>query len=197
MTIEGSNEKSAMAALREYLNTLTPGAIDKTESLAKLLADAWCDLDSGRGGGMQPYKIWGRLETVEWDPPQLNGAVVPGSSRAELQRWNIDVNKGTASLGGCGFRRAKDVPPSTRLDTRPLAREIAQLIVNRVPDSRLKWKPGGQVRVAIGLLMPNRSAAKQTVDGRRKRFRAQLDEQLSGTGWKAIRPNLYALTKID
>lgn len=67
VTTERKNDKAPISALREYLNTITRGTIDKTEVLERLLADAWCDLDGGSDGGMQPYKIWGRLETVEWD----------------------------------------------------------------------------------------------------------------------------------
>jgi hypothetical protein len=193
---------AAIAALRDYLNGISPGPIDEAEHLEELLATAWSDLAIERGGGMQPDKIWGRLKEIEWDPPRLSfvierhGAVVKGgSSRAELQTWSVNVNEGTASYTDGGWRQVRT--PNPPLDTLPLAKEIARLIAERKPDPRLKWTANGQVRVLIGQVVRARSTPKLTVAERGKRFRRQLDELLSKDSWKPVRPNLYAYTRDD
>lgn len=70
-----------------------------------------------------------------------------------------------------------------RLDVEALAEEIAALIVSRKEDDRLRWYEDGQVRVLIGKVLPEASAVKQTLAGRRKRFRAALAERLAAEGW--------------
>jgi hypothetical protein len=71
----------------------------------------------------------------------------------------------------------------TRLDVRPLAEEIARLIVAKAEDDRIKWLDQGRVRVLVGKVLPEGSAAKQTLAQRRKRFRAALRGLLDNAGW--------------
>jgi len=47
------------------------------------------------------------------------------------------------------------------------------------------------VRVLIGKILPQGGVAKQTLAGRRKRFRAALDEQLGRRGWEAAAHGTY------
>jgi hypothetical protein len=78
-----------------------------------------------------------------------------------------------------------------RLNVKPIVEEIAGLIVDRQQDSRLKWNSDGSVRVLIGKILPSDSAENQTLQGRRKRFRTELERLLANQGWHEVRPNVY------
>src|SRR5262249_6630408 len=113
-----------------------------------------------------------------------------GSTRAELHAWEINIERGTASCQICGSRQLQPMQP--KLDVGPLAHEVAELIINRRDDTRLKWQEDGSVLVRIGVILPKELLAQQTIAGRRKRFRAKLDELLSDAGWRSLRANTYA-----
>ena len=91
-----------MDELRNYLNTLEPGPVEETTHLERLLAEVWDDL-GGDNGGMAGHKLIRRMERVEWHRPILtflierHGGTVLGSTRAELQRWSVDLDRGTAT----------------------------------------------------------------------------------------------------
>jgi len=57
----------------------------------------------------------------------------------------------------------------------------------------LKWFSDGYVIVSIGKVIPE-GGPKQTVAGRRKRFRQALDAILKATGWEKVRANTYRLS---
>jgi hypothetical protein len=180
--------------LKKYLEQIPPGRIEETADLEKLLAKCWHDLD-GDDGGMQGYKIFGRLENVFWDPPEISftierhGATVMGSTRSEIQSWTVNVDLGTANFCVPGYRQVYE--RQTALNVVPIAKEIAQLILEHKNDDRLKWYDDDQVRVLIGKILPERSAFKQTLQGRRRRFRKNLTKRLITEGWNEIRPNYY------
>ena len=86
-------------------------------------------------------------------------------------------------------------PRQARLDVTPIAKEIAQLIIDRQEDERLKWNKDASVRVQIGMIWPDDSAASQMVTARRKRLQKALDKLLCAKGWRNIRVNVYASTQ--
>ena len=49
------------------------------------------------------------------------------------------------------------------------------------------------MRVAVGKILPEGSATRRTVEGRRKRFQKALAERLRSSGWTESKPNLYVL----
>lgn len=187
-------EEEAIAALRDYLDGLAPGQVRDTGRLEPLLALCWKDLAGGSDGGMEGNKLFGRMESVEWSPPLLtfkierHGGAFLGSSRAEIQHWAIDISKRIASLGGSSRRQLRPLQP--RLDVAPLANAVARSILSRQPDEYLKWFPDGHVVVSIGKVIPA-GGPKQTVAGRRKRFRTALDTILKAHGWEKVRANTY------
>lgn len=178
--------------VKQHLAPLPPGPISDTAEVARLLAARWDDL-VGDEGAMAAYKLLNRkMETVAWQPPILSfvierhGGTVMGSSRAELQHWEVDVKKKTKTLFGLGRRQL--TPMEKRLNVKPLADEITKLILAHTEDDRLRWCEDGRVKVLlskIGDLAPG-SAVNQTLAGRRKRFKAALRERL-GAGWKEER----------
>ena len=187
----------ALAQLRTHLAVLPSGRIADDSKIESLLAACWNELSIDEGGGMDALKLYGRMENAQWNPPDLtfqierHGWLVGGSSRAELQNWKIDSDKCTATFDRSGFRQLFQTAP--RLDVKPIAREIAELILSNKKDERLKWFDDGRVRVEIGKVIPDWTAATQTIVGRRKRFRTQLNKLLDGHGWAPTRgANTYA-----
>jgi hypothetical protein len=183
-----------MDELLNYLAAVPPGPVPDPADLERLLAACWHQL-GGDPGGMEGYKLLGRMGGVAWAPPRLtftverHGGTVLGSSRATVQEWAVDLAKRTAC---CVERRGRQVRPTQpRLDVRPLADEVARLIVARQRDRRLKWYADGRVRVLVGQILPEGAAVKQTLAGRRKRFRAALVGRLAGEGWAGCGVNVY------
>jgi len=186
----------ALESLREYLLALPLGPIEDATKCEVLLADAWLELDTDYGG-LSGRKLIGRMEDVKWNPPLLSftierhGATKYGSSRAELQDWDVDVDEGTASFGSTRYRQLYKKSPS--LKTKPLAEEIRNLIIEFQDSEKLKWSEDKTaVKIVISRIIPD-DTAKQTVAGRRKRFRRDLTELLQKHGWAEVRPNYYTL----
>jgi hypothetical protein len=61
----------------------------------------------------------------------------------------------------------------------------------RRSDERLKWLPDDTVRVQIGKIIAAGSAPRQTVEGRRKRFRTALTDRVRRAGGEEIAANRY------
>jgi hypothetical protein len=60
-----------------------------------------------------------------------------GSSRAELQTWEIDVVRGIATLVAATGRR-QIYPMAGRLDVKPIAAKIAAIIIEGRENNRIK-----------------------------------------------------------
>jgi hypothetical protein len=184
-----------MDELTGYLKDLDPGPVDQTSHLERLLARVWDDL-GGDEAGMTGDKLIGRMEQAEWTPPKLSfsierhGGAVLGSTRAECQRWTVDLEKKSATCERTGHRQLS--PMATRVDVEPIADEIADKIVNGEPDDRLRWLGDGSVRVEMAKIFPTGSGYKQTVQGRRRRLRDALIERLNPMGWAHLGSNRFA-----
>ena len=74
-----------------------------------------------------------------------------------------------------------------RVDVKPLADEIAMLIISGDDDERLQRLADGRVQILAGRIFPPGSTVKQTVEGRRKRLNKALEERLSPHGWLRTR----------
>ena len=135
---------------------------------------------------MQWSKLIGRTENLRWDPPILkfpierHGGRMLGSTRAELQTWDIDVIHGTARIVATGHRQLEQM--EARLDVKPLASETAAMIVDGRESPWLKWASPTRVRIIIAEVIP--ATNKQITAGRRKRFVAALDPLLGPQGWR-------------
>jgi hypothetical protein len=185
-----------MDELRNYLNTLEPGPVEETTHLEHLLAEVWDDL-GGDNGGMAGHKLIRRMARVEWHRPILtflierHGGTVLGSTRAELQRWSIDLERQTATCERTGHRQLS--PMARRVDVGPIADEIARKIASGEADDQLSWLGDGRVRVEVGKIFPAQSGYKQTVQCRRMRLREALIERLSTKGWAHLGRNTFGL----
>ncbi len=82
-------------------------------------------------------------------------------------------------------------PAQPRFDVKPVATELFDAIIAGQRDERLKWEGVSKVRVLIGRVIPERSAVKDTLAGRRKRLRDELTRLLAAAGWNLFKPNVY------
>lgn len=185
-----------MNVLREFLATVKPGEVPETADLDRFLTECWDDFDGSNDGGMQAYKLLGRLEKVRWEPPILrfvverHGGTVCGSSRAELQHWEVNLNDKTAQITKSGHRQLEPMAP--RISIKGLAEDIAQAILNDADDARFdRDEHDGSVVVNVSMLFPTGSGFKRTVEGRRKRLCGYIEELLTDHGWRKIRWNRF------
>lgn len=175
--------------LRAHLASIQPGKMTEKSDLEALLAACW-DEFTGDHGGMEGYKLMGRMEDVTWEPPVLSFAVerhgrtVAGSSRADLDGWTVNVETKTVLCEPLGHRQVR--PMQARLKVEPLVEEIVRLILTKQKDQRLQWHDDGSVKVLVGKIIPADSVVKQTLAGRRKRFRVKLTERLAAEGWTVV-----------
>lgn len=193
------DQTNSLVPLREYLTQIAPGQITDATKIEGLLAEAWTDL-AGETEGMKPYKLFNRMEDVNWMPPVLtfrierHGGTVMGSSRAEMQTWTINLEKRSAQCKANSYRQLS--PRQRPLDVGPLVEQVAGLILEHVEDPKLKWLGDDSVRVNIGVIIPSNSAVKMTLANRRKRFRLTLSARLAPHGWVQGRANKYLLKGI-
>ena len=184
-----------MEQLSEHLESLQAGAISDTGKLESLLAACWNQFDGSGAEGMAGDKVNSRIEKVVWNPPILSfdierhGGTVLGSTRAERHRWEVNIAERTANCQNVGYKQLQ--PMSPRVNVAPIAEEIVRLIRDRQQDERLQWNDDGSVRIQIAKVLLRGSLVKQTLDGRRKRFRAKVDELLSTANWKSVRLDVY------
>jgi hypothetical protein len=124
-------EMTGLDRLRAHLATTQPGELADTSDLERPLAASW-DEFTGDHGGMEGYKLLGRIENVTWQPPKVaftverHGGTVMGSTRAELQHWEVNVELKTAVIVKCGHRQLK--PMAERVYIKPLVESILAAI---------------------------------------------------------------------
>jgi hypothetical protein len=202
-----SNDLSAIEALRSWMGQMPPGPIADLDGLANLLSTCWEAFEGHDEEGMTPRKllplrrgdeVLPRMEDVLWEPPTLrftierHGAVVLGSKRAELQRWIADIDQLQTSIERIGQRQIRR--SQLKLDTDDLASQVVESIVRRQATDALTWNKDGSVKIKVSELIPE-CGPKQTVSGRRRRFRKALDEQLAAHGWTSV--SAYKYRHID
>lgn len=193
-----TSQDSRVAALKRYCDTLLPGPVADVHSLELMLGPVWDTLPSD-DPSMTGNKLLNRMERPIWNPPVLtfrierHPATVHGSSRAEVQEWTVDLERLTTTVNIVGRRQVSPTQP--RFDMKPVAAELCSAIIAGNQDDRLKWDGTSKVRVLIGKVLPERSAVKDTLAGRRKRLRDELTRLLEQARWKLVRPNVYERQK--
>jgi hypothetical protein len=189
-----------MNDLKNYLANIEPGKVVDDFELESLLEKQWNTLAGSDDGGMNADKLLGRMEDIDWDPPfvsfviERHGARCCGSSRAELQCWRVNVNEQTAQMGTIEHRQL--APMATLIRTGPIAEELARLIIEGKDDERLKRRPNGLVELRMGKIFPA-TGPKQTVAGRRKRLRRDIEPLLAEHGMVKVRANVFQRIAAD
>ena len=194
----GQQADSSLSVLRRFCNTLLCGPVADVHSLELMLGPIWDTLPSD-DPSMTGNKLLNRMERPIWNPPVLvfrierHGAASLGSSRAEVQEWTVDLERMTTTVNIVARRQVR--PPQQGFDVKPVAAELCNAIIAGNQDDRLKWEGDSKVRVLIGKVLPEKSAVKDTLAGRRKRLRDELTRLLVQARWKPVRPNVYERQK--
>lgn len=185
--------------LSAYLAALPTGPVaeDHAGEVISLLRESWEAFSGSSDTSMTSAKLTGiRVEDLTWDPPCLkfaierHGGTVMGSKNAELHWWRVNLDSLQASCGSAGHRRLVSYSP--KLDVRPLANDICQLITGgaSTTDDRVTWRSATCVKVNVSVLIPD-GHAKQTARGRRKRFRAALEPLMADAGWHRLKSETH------
>jgi hypothetical protein len=175
--------------LKNYLLRLQPGPITDTGQLEQLLADCW-DQFTGDDGGMLPHKLFHRMEAVAWHPPLLSfqidrhGGTVLGSTRAEMQHWEINIDQQTAVIVKHGHRQLK--PMAQRIELKPLVEQVLAAIRSGSENELVSKEDDGTIFLNTTRIFPSGSAVRMTLEGRRKRFREAVARELLKEGWQRL-----------
>jgi hypothetical protein len=183
------------AQLKTFLKDLPPGPIadEHRSKVIGLLSDCWSELDGSEETKMAAYKL-SRAESLIWEPPLLtfiierHGATVGGSSRAELQHWEVNVNAGTASRGHSKRRQLYRMGP--RLNVQPIVQSVIDALRSgeSLANGALIRDTDDQLRIKHGILIPG-DGPKETVAGRRRRFRDAMERAMRAIGWELVVTN--------
>lgn len=180
-------ELTGVDRLRAHLTTIQAGELADSADVERLLAASWDEFASD-DGDMEGYKLLGRMDDATWQPPTLtftierHGGTVMGSTRAELQHWEVNVELKTAVIVKCGHRQLK--PMAERIYIKPLVENILAAIRNGRGNELVKKHDDGTFSLNTTLIFPKGSAVKMTLEGRRKRLREAVASVLLKEGWK-------------
>lgn len=179
--------QESLETLRRFLNAQSGGDLADTQTLAALLAPIWDRLDGGDASAMTADKL-DRLEAASWSPSLLvirierHGGAVLGSSRGEIQEWALDLDTLTAQVSNVSHRQL--VPRRKRLDINSIAVRVAATIQEGADELWLEWSGDrSEVRVLSSHFINPDRASKDTLDGRRKRLKRALCDELAKIGW--------------
>lgn len=181
-----------LADLRQILTTVAPGPVSNTDFDRVVNALRWCwdSLSGAREAAMAEHKI-DRAEDLRWAPPVLtfeierHGGTVLGSTRAEIQRWDIDIEAGTATFDDTGYRQIR--PTSKRWYPKDDAVKISAAILEDRSEPFLAWRSDrSAVRVLTREVLPDPGGPKETRAGRTRRLYAALAEHLEPHGWHRV-----------
>jgi hypothetical protein len=180
-----------------------PIPLEMRDRVLELVLECWFEFDSSRTGKMEPWKTRrdGGPENLTWLPPLLSfeidrhGGTVMGSTRAERQRWTLNLDTHSAVSKTCGHRQLR--PNSPRLDVGPKVRAVCAA-VQRGPASAsdlmaqgiVEWRSDDELRVKHSKLIPD-DGPRQTIIGRRKKFRAKLRNEMTAIGWDEVPGRLW------
>ncbi|WP_147263492.1 hypothetical protein [Roseimicrobium gellanilyticum] len=124
-----------------------------------------------------------RIEKVQWNPPVLSfqierhGGTTLGSTRAEMQHWEVNVEQGTANQVRRTHRQIHSM--AKRWSPAALAVELAEAIRQGKDHQKLLWRKKGTVALS-GDAVPD--GFKQTVAGRKKKLKEAI-AQILGSDW--------------
>lgn len=178
---------ASIKGLRDCLAGTEAGPVPDSALVEQLLANCWDNFSGHGDGGMEAYKLLGRTESLRWQPPILHfvierhGGTVKGSTRAELQHWQIDLDKRLAQIMKEGHRQLEPMAP--RVSIKEIADEIAALVVGGMVDPRIRRFDDGSAKVLLSNIFPTHSAFRRTVKSRRERLMGYVAKKLNGLGW--------------
>lgn len=173
--------------LKRLLADVSPGSVVKNPGIVMALASSWDELRYiGLDGGMKAEKITtGRIEDLTWEPPMLkfqierHGGTVNGSTRAELQRWRVNVETGTCELYSSGRRQLTSM--AKRWDHKPIALVLAEHLRSGKDHAGLRWAKTGKATISRTIIP---AASAPTTNERAKRLNKAIGEALGDPDWR-------------
>lgn len=173
----------------KYVEPLEDGILkaDEEKHIIELLQDGgWDELGGNCVEKTTSDKLY-RAENMRLEKPYIkfdlerHGGYVNGSTRSDLHRWKIDLEKGTAGIESRSYRQTE--PRDKNYNAKQHADEVSKEILNREDKEYLLWNVSKtECSIRISLLIPE--TVKQTTIGRRKRFRESLKNILESKGWR-------------
>ena len=183
-----------MVDFKSFMTRVEPGTVSDEAQVARIqsfLMAHWGEFGGSDRESMEAHKL-ARMEQVRWDPPILgfvierHGGTVMDSTRAELQSWAVDLERSEARVGYGGYRELYPRQrPVTRRKMTELVSEIVDLVEKQREDDRVHYYEDGSVHVLISNVIAD-EGPKETVRGRRKRFRKILEELFAEQGYKPV-----------
>ena len=188
---------AAINTLLNELNNNSDGKLedDKEVKIVRLLSDCWHEFEGADDTSMTPEKLW-YAEDLSWNPPVLSfaierhGAIVLGSKRADIHKWTINLDRRTAHCERGSYRQL--YPNAKRLNVKPIVSQVIEAMqlgpasdCDLVKREILVWNGGNELSVKHGKLIPG-GGYPQTVAGRRKRFRKELEARAKTMGWHLL-----------
>ena len=161
--------------------------------------DHWENIPGNDVSSMTSLKL-SRISDTTWDPPILtfeierHGGFVQGSSKSEVQMWAYNTDTQSLSANVIGYRQTN--PLGNRVATTRLALDIFQSIMKTEDKDGLEWQQDGTIRVSVPIILPAGDSPKQTIDGRRRRFREELAKRMTDAGWTEIKRDVFRLPDI-
>jgi len=187
---------NAITELKNHLARSDNGLISDFTEVERLLAASWHLLNGSNKGGMEGCKLHGRMENVVWNPPVLkffverHGGTMVGSTRAELQHWEVNLDATTAEITKTGYRQLEPMAP--RISIKGMEEEIVQAILNGDDDKRFFIDShNGDLVVNASAIFRTGSGFKRTVEGRRMRLCNYVADILTEHGWQKVGWNKF------
>jgi hypothetical protein len=197
MEKESCMKQPTVQTLLDELKNTPPGPIEAgaCDKIINLLAACWSELKGANDTSMAAWKLH-RAEDLSWNPPVLSfmierhGATVLGSSRAELHEWTVNLDLETA---GCAEGRYRQLRPTApRLNVKPIVARVCDAVqqgpaatCELVKDGIVVWNGDNRLSIKHGALIPG-GGYEQTVAGRRRRFRNELECRMKDIGWEFV-----------
>lgn len=185
-----------ISQLKSNLAGSGSGPVSDAAEVERLLAGSWHEFAGSNEGGMEGHKLNGRMENVVWNPPVLkfvverHGGTILGSTRAELQHWEVNLDAGNAEITKTGHRQLKTMAP--RISIKEMAEEIAQAILEGNDDKRFFIDShNGDIVVNASSMFPTGSGFKRTVEGRRMSLCKYIADIVTDHGWQKVGWNKF------
>jgi hypothetical protein len=186
--------------LADLLAVMPAGRVpdDTRGKILELVKGSWHEFRGSAETSMELWKVDRERgpHDLRWDPPILSfwivrhGGAVQGSTRGERQQWSLDFVGHTAQHGIVGYRQLR--PSAPALDVRSIATKVCEVVREGADSSSdwiangvLVWKGDGRIVIKQSLLIPD-NGSKQTIIGRRRRFRADLELKMQEIGWRIV-----------
>jgi hypothetical protein len=145
----------------------------------------------------------GRAERFSWEISKLkfeierHGRASLGSVSADVQEWTVDLDIRDAKW--CRLKTRQINPSAKPVDVRPLVQSVVDAVkagrFSNQPCEAVTWVDESEIEIAVGKLIPSQGWNRQTLVGRRKRFRNQTIHELGQMEWYLAKPRGWKFRK--